>query len=68
MPFMQVTLIEGRAPERKEELIAELTATAVRVLDVPAETVRVAIIEVPDAHWGVGGVSKRKRREQEEAG
>lgn len=67
MPFMQVTLIEGRTPERKERLIGELTETAVRVLDVPIETVRVSINEVPEAHWGVAGISKAKRREQEEA-
>lgn len=59
MPLIQVTLIEGRSAERKEELIAELTDTVVQVLDAQRESVRVILVEVPAAHWGVGGISKQ---------
>ena len=58
MPLIQVTLIEGRAAERKERLIAELTAAAADVLEVPRPSVRVLLQELPPSHWGVGGVSK----------
>jgi 4-oxalocrotonate tautomerase len=58
MPLVQVAMVEGRPGELKETLIAELTETAVRVLEVPRESVRVILTEVPAEHWGVGGVSK----------
>jgi 4-oxalocrotonate tautomerase len=58
MPIVHVALIEGRPGALKEQLIAELTETIVRVLGAPRETVRVLINELPAAHWGVGGVSK----------
>ena len=58
MPFIDVTMIEGRPEEMKEELIARLTEAAVAVTGVPIETVRVVIREVPGNHWGVGGKPK----------
>jgi 4-oxalocrotonate tautomerase len=58
MPILSVQLIAGRPPELKERLIAELTQTAVDVLDVPAQSVRVILTEVPAEHWGVAGVSR----------
>lgn len=58
MPIIDVTLIEGRTPEKKEKLIAELTETTVRVLDAPIESVRVILREVPPEHFGSGGRSK----------
>jgi len=61
MPIVQVALLEGRPGEVKEQLIAELTDTVVRVLDAPRETVRVILNDVPDSHWGIGGVSRQKR-------
>jgi 4-oxalocrotonate tautomerase len=65
MPLVQVTLLEGRSPERKERLIAELTDAVVRAVESPRENVRVVLYEVPDADWGTGGVSKRRQAEQE---
>jgi 4-oxalocrotonate tautomerase len=61
MPLVQVSLIEGRPAELEEELIAELTETVVRVLDVPCESVRVILYGVPAERWGVAGVSKAAR-------
>jgi 4-oxalocrotonate tautomerase len=58
MPLIQVSLIEGRAPEVKRALIAEVTDAVVRTLDAPRETVRVILNEVPPEHWAVGGVTK----------
>lgn len=65
MPLLQVTLIEGRTPEVKERLIAALTDTVVEVVGSPRENVRVVLQEVPPAHWGVGGVSKKVLSERE---
>ena len=58
MPIITVQLIAGRPPELRERLIAELTRTAVDVLAVPAQSVRVILAEVPPEHWGVAGVSR----------
>jgi 4-oxalocrotonate tautomerase len=57
VPLLHVEILEGRSAERKEELIAELTNTVEKVLEVHRETIRVVIVEVPKAHWGIGGVS-----------
>ncbi|OCS90635.1 4-oxalocrotonate tautomerase [Caryophanon latum] len=62
MPFIHVTLIEGRTPEKKEQLIAALTQTVHEVIDAPIESVRVCLQEVPAAHWGIAGQSVKKRK------
>lgn len=58
MPFIDVTMIEGRSPEKKKALIKELTDAAERALEAPRASIRVVIREVPAAHWGVGGEPK----------
>ena len=58
MPFVDITMIEGRSPDKKRALIAELTDTVERVLGVPRESIRVVLREVPAENWGVGGVPK----------
>lgn len=55
MPLIQVTMVEGRSVEKKHALIAELTDTAARVLEVPVDRVRVVIQEVTGDDWGIGG-------------
>jgi 4-oxalocrotonate tautomerase len=65
MPIVSVSLLEGRPPEKLEALIADLTATVVGTLGVPADSVRVVLTEVPPSHWGVAGVSKLQQRQQE---
>ena len=58
MPFIDVTMIEGRSNKVKEELIAKLTEAAVEVTGAPIETIRVVLREVPGHHWGVAGKPK----------
>lgn len=65
MPFIHVTLIEGRTPEKKEALIAELTKTVHEMIDAPVESIRVCLNEVPAAHWGIAGQSIAKRKANE---
>jgi len=55
MPLIQVTMVEGRTPEQKHALIANLTQAAVDALDVPVDRVRIAIYEVSGDDWGIGG-------------
>jgi len=57
MPIIEVSLVEGRAPEAKERLIQALTDAAIEAIGAPRETVRVILRELPPAHYAVGGQS-----------
>lgn len=56
MPMIRIDLVRGRDRAMLVELIAEVTATASRVLNTPADRVRVLINEVDPDLWGIGGV------------
>ncbi|WP_335377550.1 2-hydroxymuconate tautomerase family protein [Bacillus sp. JJ1122] len=58
MPIIQVQVLEGRSDEKIRELIAGITDSAVRTLEVKPEQVRVIVQPVPKKYWGVGGISK----------
>jgi 4-oxalocrotonate tautomerase len=58
MPFVEVTLIEGRTREQKVALMKALTEAVVSTVGAPRESVRVVLREVPAEHWAVGGVPK----------
>ncbi len=62
MPIIDVTMLEGRPPEKKAALIRELTDAAVRAIDAPIQSVRVIIREVPPEHFAAAGVSKAEER------
>lgn len=55
MPFIQVTMVEGRTTEQKHALIAALSQATAETLSVPVDRVRVAIYEVTGDDWGIGG-------------
>ncbi|HYG89254.1 MAG TPA: 2-hydroxymuconate tautomerase [Azospirillum sp.] len=59
MPLIDVTLIEGRSPEKKAAFMKAVTEAAVTTLGAPPESVRVILREVPGEHWAVGGVPKK---------
>lgn len=61
MPMLQVSILEGRTPQQKEELIARLTQTVTETLSVKPESVRILIQEMPKTHWGIAGQSVAKR-------
>ena len=56
MPFVQVTMVSGRTVEQKHALIAGLTQAVADALGTPADRVRVAIYEVSQDDWGIGGL------------
>lgn len=56
MPFIQVTLMEGRTVEQKHELMKRLTDATAEVLGGDPERIRVALYEVNKDEWAVGGV------------
>ncbi len=55
MAIVQVTIIEGREPETKHELMARLSDAVVDVLGAKPHQVRVVINEVKDGDYAVGG-------------
>lgn len=62
MPLVEITMIEGRTPEQKRALLAEVTDAVERAIAAPREAIRVAIRELPAEHWAIGGVSIAERR------
>lgn len=62
MPLIQVTIIEGRPPEKIKELISNITDTVSETLDAPKQNVRVLVTEMPNTHWGIAGVQASELR------
>lgn len=56
MPFIQVTLLQGRTTEQKHDLIARLTDAVEESLGGDRQRIRVALYEVSSDEWGIGGV------------
>ena len=55
MPFVQITMLEGRTVEQKHDLIRRLTDATAEALGSDPGRVRVVIYEVSSDSWGVGG-------------
>lgn len=62
MPFIDVTLVEGRSPDQLRALVTALTEAAVSTVDAPRESIRVVIRELPPTHWAAGDVTIAERR------
>lgn len=58
MPIVDITLIEGRSPEKKRRLIAAVTEAVVESIEAPRDSVRVLLREIPPEHFGAGGKPK----------
>lgn len=58
MPFVEITMIEGRTPEKKRELLKRVTDAVEESIGAPRQSIRVVIREVPGEHWAVGGEPK----------
>lgn len=61
MPLIEVTMVAGRTPEQIRALIHEVTAAVVRALEVPQQSVRVAVRELPTTNWAAGDVTIAER-------
>lgn len=66
MPFIEVTMVEGRSADQVRALISALTTAAVDAVGAPRETVRVVVREVPATHWAAGDVTIAERRAGQE--
>lgn len=56
MPFIQITMLEGRSVEQKHDLMRRLTEATAEALGGDPERIRVAIYEVDKDEWAIGGV------------
>lgn len=55
MPFIQVTILEGRSIVQKHNLMRKLTEAAAEALGGDPQRIRVAIYEVTADEWAIGG-------------
>ncbi len=62
MPFIQVTLLEGRTVEQKHDLMRRLTNATAEALGGDPQRIRVAIYEVNADEWAIGGEPVSKLR------
>ena len=60
MPIVQISLVQGRTPEKKEQLIKKVTEAIVEVLQIPEERVHIVLNDVPKENIGRGGVPLSK--------
>lgn len=56
MPFIQVTILEGRTVEQKHDLMKRLSDATAEALGGDPQRIRVAIYEVSKDDWAIGGV------------
>ena len=68
MPLVDITLVEGRPPERIRTLIHEVHEAVRRALDAPGAAIRVVVREVPAEHWAAGDQTIAERRAAERQG
>ena len=61
MPFVEVTLVEGRSPDQLRHLISAVTAAVVESVDAPRESVRVEIRELTGTHIAAPDVTIAER-------
>jgi 4-oxalocrotonate tautomerase len=60
MPIVQISLLPGRTPEKKEELIKNVTDAIADTLQIPKDRVHIVLSEVPKENLGHGGIPLSK--------
>ena len=62
MPFIQVTMVEGRTAEQKHDLMKKITDATSESLVSDPQRICVAIYEVSASDWAIGGEPISKLR------
>ena len=62
MPFILVTMVEGRTAEQKHDLMKKITDATSESLGSDPQRIRVAIYEVSADEWAIGGEPISKLR------
>lgn len=55
MPTIHIEMFEGRTPEQKKKLVAEITRVTVETLGGKPESVDIIITDVKRENWATGG-------------
>lgn len=55
MPVVHVNVWKGFGEEKAKTVIQKITEVFVE-LGIPAEAVDVLVTEIPQSHWGIGGL------------
>ena len=64
-PYFVAAILEGRTPEQRRRLLAELTDITCDVIGATRSRVWGRIVEVPPEDWGIGGVPASRGRRPE---
>jgi 4-oxalocrotonate tautomerase len=62
MPIVQISIVEGRSPEKIRNLIREVTLATASTLDAPIDSIKVLVTEVAPTHWGSGEQTIAEKR------
>jgi len=68
MPVIVIHMLPGRNVKTKKSLLKNVTSAVTSSLDVKAEAVRVIIIEIPFAHYGIAGLPADEFRRRQAGG
>ncbi len=61
MPTVQISLIPGRTPEKKEELMKNVTQAIAETLQISKDRVHILLYEVPKENIAHGGIPLSKK-------
>lgn len=61
MPFVEISLAEGRSPEQIRRLLRDVHNAVAQALGSPEGNIRVVAREVPKTHWSAGGRTLAER-------
>ena len=61
MPLVEVSIVEGRPPERIRAMIDRVTDAVEMSLEAPRSSIRVIVREIPPTHWAAGGQTIAER-------
>lgn len=64
MPIVDISLLEGRSPEKLKALGAAVTKAVVEAIDAPPEAIKVILHEFPPTHMFEGGASVAVHRKK----
>jgi 4-oxalocrotonate tautomerase len=62
MPFVNIQIVKGQAPAKKDEIARRVAATINEVTGIPKDAVWVVFEDVDAADWYVGDNSVEKLR------
>ena len=61
MPYVSISMLGGRPPEKKEQLVKGVTDTIAQTLGISKESVHIVLYELPKENFSHGGVPLSKK-------